>query len=488
MVDNARVLASDGAPETPNEIKPLPQVTWGVTRSSLLLRGDRRMEASTYLSDGYGRRVAIESRPAGGWSSVESIAEVWQPSRLKGIALREDQGVPFLSAGQVFETSPMARKWLSLDRTPDASDRFVSSGVLLLSRSGTVGRVTAVYRPHEGHLITDDLLRIDPRHLSTRGWLYAYMRTRDFRLMATGAHYGHMIKHLEPSHVMALPVVDVGDEILRDFEQGFVRIIAARNEAAELTEEAYETYAAALDVDVSDVDEGAPFTVPSSGFIRGRRRLDAYHHNRVVGRIRLAMESSAERIDMLPDVTRGVWWPNRFKREFGENGTPYVSAAELFDLNPPITKRIYAGLVTRAEDYFVEPGWILMARSGQIYGLNGRVFLASHRHSRFFVSEDIIRVVPDESAIRPGYLLAALGHPTLGRPMVLRHAYGTSIPHLEPSDLSGIAVARFDEATETSIADRMERAARLRSEADDLEDSLTQRAEDIIEVFLHDDL
>jgi hypothetical protein len=34
----------------------------------------------------------------------------------------------------------------------------------------------------------------------------------------------------------------------------------------------------------------------------------------------------------------------------------------------------------------------------------------------------------------------------------------------------------------------MERAARLRSEADDLEDSLTQRAEDIIEVFLHDDL
>ena len=45
--------------------------------------------------------------------------------------------------------------------------------------------------------------------------------------------------------------------------------------------------------------------------------------------------------------------------------------------------------------------------------------------------------------IRPGYLLTALTHPTLGRPLVIRNAYGTSIPHLDPADVSDIPVVRF---------------------------------------------
>lgn len=466
--------------------EPTLSVTWGVVRAALIGAGDRRLEAETYLSDGYGRRVAIEARPAG-WLPMRDIADVWQPSRLKGITLPEHHGTPFLSAGQVFEDRPHARKWLSVDRTPNASSRFVDPGMLLLSCSGTVGRITLAYRWHADHIITHDLLRIVPHSERMRGWLYSYMRTASFRAMATGAHYGHMIKHLEPSHVLAMPVVDLDEaEILR-FADGVRAIFDARNRADSLFRKANAIYESALSLDVEGFDLDSPFTVRASRLLRGRRRLDAYHFNDAVARIETAMAASTERIDRLEAVTEGVWWPNRFSRAFGENGTPYVSAVELFDLNPPITKHIYAGLVPTPERYFVKPGWLLMARSGQIYGLNGRVFMSGERHSHFFVSEDLIRIVPDSDSIRSGYLLTVLGHPTLGRPLVLRHAYGTSIPHLEPGDLAGVPIPRFADGVEGQIADLVEEAVSLRSSSDDQEDNLTDEAEAIIAAFLHDE-
>lgn len=484
MADDANLSVPELADETRSSWH---QVTWGVTRASLLQRGERRMEAETYLSDGYGRRIAIESRPTG-WSTIDKLATVWQPSRLKGITVTAEHGVPFLSAGQVFERRPTARKWLSLQRTPDAAERFVASGLLLLSCSGTVGLATLAYRPHLGHLITHDLLRVAPLIEGARGWLYSYMRTASFRAMATGAHYGHMIKHLEPSHVAALPIIQIDDARRAQFDIGVTRVLESRNRADELIEQANAMYAEAVDVDVDSIDLEAPFVVRASDLGSGRRRLDGYHHNAIVQKIYDGLHSSAESVQMLPDVTKRIWWPGRFSRVFGENGTPYVSAVELFDQNPPITKQIHAGLVANAEDYFIEPGWLVMARSGQIYGLNGRAFLASKQHTKFFVSEDLIRIVPDRESIRPGYLLTAIGHPALGRPLVLRHAYGTSIPHLEPEDLRQVPVPRFAPEVENQIADRVEEAARLSSEADELEDELTRRAEDLIELFLHNDI
>ena len=49
---------------------PEPQQTWpwhtakvGTVAASALFSGERRMEAETYLSSGYGIRTAIESKP-----------------------------------------------------------------------------------------------------------------------------------------------------------------------------------------------------------------------------------------------------------------------------------------------------------------------------------------------------------------------------------------------------------------------------------------
>lgn len=70
---------------------PWHHAKWTALSASLLMSGDRRMEAENYLAGGYGLRLAIEAQKDG-WARMERLAKVWQPSRLKGIQVSPEYG------------------------------------------------------------------------------------------------------------------------------------------------------------------------------------------------------------------------------------------------------------------------------------------------------------------------------------------------------------------------------------------------------------
>ena len=47
-----------------------------------------------------------------------------------------------------------------------------------------------------------------------------------------------------------------------------------------------------------------------------------------------------------------------------------------------------------------------------------------------------------------GYLKTCLGHPVLGQPLILRNAFGTSIPEIDPDDLGTVPVSRVGQRLE----------------------------------------
>jgi hypothetical protein len=126
----------------------------------------------------------------------------------------------------------------------------------------------------------------------------------------------------------------------------------------------------------------------------------------------------------------------------------------------------------------------LMACSGQVYGLNGAARLVTEQHEQVFFSHDLIRIIANEQKIRPGYLLVALTHPTHGRPLLIRAAYGTSIPHLDPGDVSEFPVVRLDDNIETEIAALAENAAKAQADADLTERAIADDASAMINTYL----
>jgi len=118
-----------------------------------------------------------------------------------------------------------------------------------------------------------------------------------------------------------------------------------------------------------------------------------------------------------------------------------------------------------------------MACSGQTYGINGQAILANTWHTDKVVTADIIRVIPNLEKVRSGYLQTVLSHPTLGKPLVVSQAYGTSIPHLASEDVERLPIPRLTRMLENEIADAAEQASELRMKADEWENAAVAKLE-----------
>jgi hypothetical protein len=439
------------------------------------------MEAENYLGSGFALRQAI-ARRSDGWLPMEEVARVTQPSRLKGILVSPEYGVPYLAATQVYDFRPVPRKWLSLMRTESAQTRFVSVGDIMVTRSGAVGRATLARKPHLKTIISDDLLRVDAREQSWHGWIYAYLRTHQARAMMTAERYGHIIKHLEVKHLEGLPIPDIDSNTRRKFNEKAQRILELRDRAYDLTLEAEARFTAALG-DVKRLDFGEHgFSVSSiEGLNQGRRRLDAWPNTPAVRAIRKHLEKRGAEMIGLKDAGFHVWLPTRFQRVPARDGVELLDSSDLFEVNPDISKKIADLDFGDPFNGRVEAGWVLLSRSGQVYGLNGSVVISTNAYHGKVVSDHIIRIRPTERRQVPvGYLFTALSHPRLGRPVVKSLAYGSSVPEIDPSDVEQLRIVRIDEREEKAISILAETAAALAADADLLEREIASDGEAIV--------
>jgi hypothetical protein len=465
--------------------RPWHSVKTGSIPVSALFAGDRRLEAETYLSTGYGIRTAIEAKTTG-WVKLSELASVIHPGRMKGILVSPEYGKPFLAATQVFDVRPVPRKFLALEKMEGAAACYIEDGHILVTRSGSVGRPAMANSAHRGIVVSDDLLRVYPRDERNRGWLYAFLHAAQTRAMTVGSHYGHIIKHLEPSHVNALPVPVVDDDTAARFNRQVRKILELRNQGHILTLEAETRFEKALGcISVKDWGETG-FTVRAvKTFASGRRRMDATIHNPGVAALRRHLAKQGQGFTRITDAGYDVWLPSRFRRIPAEDGVVFVDSADLTEVNPDLSKKIADSDFGDPNRGRVKAGWILMARSGQTYGIIGTAIMAEDDLEEKVISDHVMRIKPKSNPVlKPGYLLMALTHPLLGRPLVKALAYGSSIPEIEVADIEALEIVRVKESEERAIADLAEEAAKARAAADIKEREIANEAATIIDRFI----
>lgn len=435
--------------------------------------GDRRLEAEVYLSDGFTVRRLIQQSSLQP-QALGEIGKIWQPSRLKGVQVGPEHGVPFVAATQVFDIWPTPRKWLAPSRTPDLAQRYVAPDWMLVTCSGSVGNVIMTYSTHANLVISHDLLRVEIDDPQLRSYVYAFLRTRFGRTMMQASHYGNVIKHLEVAHLeqVLVPVLPL---LLSETERRIRMVFDARDEAYRLDMASRHRFDEAMD-DRPEPPSEEGYAVSALEMFGGRRRLEAYAHSPASQFVSRVFERNAVSIESLGSLAR-AFIPGRFKRIYGDVGTPYLDSEPVFKINPERTKFLTPATDINFATYMVKRGWLLMARSGQIYGINGQAIIANECHEQKVVTEHIMRIVPEFDKIRPGYLQTVLSHPTLGKPLVVSRAYGTSVPELAPEDIERLPIPRLARQVEHEIANAAERASELRVKADKEENGAVSKLE-----------
>ena len=479
----------------PERLAPAPAVgthwPWHTARwmelpVSALSGGERRLEAQVFLGSGYGVRLRIEAKPTG-WKRLGDLAHVYQPARLKGVLVSAEFGVPFLAASQVYRIRPRPRRWLARQRIPDYVKRLVERDTILVSRSGSVGRATIAGTFIEGMVVSDDLVRIRPKRPDWWGWTYAYLRSRSIRAVMKTAQYGHIVKHLETHHLEDLPVLEVNGALRRSFRERAEQIMKLRGDADRLMKDAEDLYEVAIGDARGRSDRPIGFVVDAQATFADSRRLEANYFNPTAREAEEVIRSVPGGVQRLGNLVDDVFVPGRFKHVYGEGGVPYLDSAQVTETTPDVAKHVLSLRGSERSDYLVERGTLLMPCSGQLHGIIGTVHVATSWHEGKVLSNHILRIVPRAgSQIRGGYLHIVLNHARLGRPRVIRNAFGSSVPEIAPDDIKRLTVPRLEPAVEGDIADRVEEATNLLKQATVLDEATAEEAEHVVHALLDD--
>ena len=178
---------------------------------------------------------------------------------------------------------------------------------------------------------------------------------------------------------------------------------------------------------------------------------------------RMAIESKRTGWVRLEEIAR-AWQPPRLRgiQVSPEFGTPYLAASQVFDRPPIPRKWLSLEQTDYVQELFVSPGTILVTRSGTV----GRATLARKRLEGILISDDLLRVEPNEDS-HWGWLYAYLRAPSVIEMMQATH-YGHVVKHLEVEHLHRLAVVQIDAGARTAFTNKAQRIADNRNRAEDL--------------------
>ncbi|WP_322508127.1 restriction endonuclease subunit S, partial [Anaerolinea sp.] len=177
-------------------------------------------------------RTVVKGLHEGEYAPVrlgDMAANIFIPPRFKRIYVPKEYGIPFLQGSHLPQVRPYDLKYISLKANAKHIDEcLIKTGYVLVTRSGTIGRIGLVSSYKDKWAATDDLVRIVPDHSKGHpGYIAAFLMTPYGQHQLKVRIYGGVIDHLEVPHVESVLVPNppqdiqtlIGERVVQAFEK-----------------------------------------------------------------------------------------------------------------------------------------------------------------------------------------------------------------------------------------------------------------------------
>jgi len=423
---------------------------------------EKRLDASFYAKDVTAAKMLIE-RIRNRNIEVQTVGDfsgqIFWPSRFKRRYVFSKKGsAPFLMASEAFMFLPRPTKYV-INYPPDIR---VKRGWLLVTRSGTIGRILIATKYLEKFVLSDDLIRINPKE-NNSGYLYAYLNTWIGQAFLTKDQYGATVKHIEPHHVANIPIPHILD-LEEKVNQKILEAHKLREKAQELLLEAEEMIYSELGLPKIDEDDVEYFDGEIGKLVKAFEvktseldyRLDASYHIPILRLIKKNLREQESKgkfqLKRLGDRIAEVFDLPTYKRIYvkPEEGYPILSGIHLrqtriYDLKYISGRSFYQRGKSMIDKYRIKKGWILTTERGT----TGISTLVTEYWNGWLASHNILRVVPQN--INSGYLLAYL-NTEYAQYQLKSKELGAVVEVLDPRDMENILIPiPIDESIENKI-------------------------------------
>ncbi len=434
-------LQADELPEVEVAESPIKFCT--VTLSDVISRG-KRLEASVFDVEARYARAAVEhgKYPVKMVGGANGLASSYVCGRFKRIWV-EKSDLPIFQPSSITDIYPTPDGYISHKTQTNIDALRVHEGQVLMTCSGTIGKLSYVSKTLDNKIFSHDLLRINSSNPSDAGYIYAYLKSATGNKILLTNSYGAVITHIEPEHLATVPIPDAPEAIKKRINDLIVESYALRDESNALIDAATGLLVNELQLpDISSFDVALykknvnvdTFSVKLSEMAG---RIDASFHVPIVDAIVEHMKRYAAEVTTVGDnrVSKEVLLPPRFARVYvGEGyGSVLLGGKQIYELDPSGKKYIsnskHKAILNVLQ---VHQNTILITRSGTI----GKIVLVPRHWDKWIPSDDIIRIVPIDDRIA-GFVFIFL-QTDYGRALIDRFTYGSVISHIDDHHVASI--------------------------------------------------
>ena len=418
-----------------------------VPLSDVISRG-KRLEASSYDVQG---KAAMQTIKAGkyGYTSLLSpdslVKAAYHAPRFKRnyVEKNSPESVGFLGSAEILDIKPSADKFIT-KALADKLDLFVKEETVLMSCSGTIGRVSFANSSLIPFALSQHIIKIFCHKYS--GYIYTCLLNDLVQKQIQSLVYGAVIQEIEPEHLGKVIIPNAPIEIKERIHNLIIKSYELRDESNALIDQATDLLIDELKLPainefkqtkIKNFSSVNAFNVKLSDL---NYRADASYHLPIVDAIIEHLKNYAEEVTTIGDkrISKQIILAGVFKRTYVEEeyGYPFLGGKEITHLNPktekylskPIHKKRYE------KELKVTENTILVTDRGTI----GTATLVPRHWNGYAVSQNVLKLIPANDNIA-GYIYIFLNS-EWGTELVRRQTYGSVVDMIDNNSLASVEI------------------------------------------------
>ena len=446
-VVNSNLAYKDIETEIP-QIKD-EQIKWcSVSLSDVIARG-KRLEASVFdVEAKQAWQTVINNRFGIKYLGTSNglIDNAYYPGRFKRIYCSKGNGVAFYLPSQMTDVYPKPDKFISKITKCSIDELRLKAQTLLLTRSGTIGKISYVSKTLADTVFSDDVIRVTFKDDVDLGYTYTFLKSPVGQKILTTNGYGSVITHIEPEHLDEIPIPNAPNDIKQRINNLIIDSYRLRDESNELIDNATQLLVDELhlpdigEFKINDYKEESPVETFSVKLSKLNGRADASYHLPIVEAIIEHLEKHAAELTTVGDsrVTKDIVLAGVFKRTYVDEkyGYPFLGGKEITQLAPKTEKFLSKAIHKKRyeKELKVEENTVLVTDRGTI----GTVAIVPKHWNSYAVSQNVLKAVPSTNEIA-GYLFIYLNS-DYGRLLVQRQTYGSVVDMIDNNSLSSVEI------------------------------------------------
>lgn len=132
--------------------------------------------------------------------------DVILPGRFKRVYVEEGYGCVFIGGKQIYELDPSEKKYLSKKNHAKIMNALaVKQNTLLITRSGTIGKVILVPKHWNQWILSEHIIRVIPSNVDIAGYMFVYLASQYAAPLIKRYTYGAVVDEIDDRHVREIP-------------------------------------------------------------------------------------------------------------------------------------------------------------------------------------------------------------------------------------------------------------------------------------------